>query len=144
VPTYRTSFETAADPSAVFTYLSRFDRAEEWDPGVATAEMLTGLPVGLGTRFRLTARFRSMPLEYEIVEFVAPERVVLRAETAFLRSTDTITVGPEGSGTRVHYEAVLEAKSWARIADPFLAIAFRRIGDRAAAGLRTQLASVSR
>ncbi len=144
MPTYRTVIQTPAEPAEVFAYLSRFDRAEEWDPGVTRGEMVTGEPVGLGSRFRLVARFlgRSLPLEYEVVDFVAPERLVLRAETGALRSTDTITCGAEGSGTLVLYEAVLEAKGWARFADPFLAVAFRRIGDRAAAGLRERLRSV--
>ena len=34
--------------SAAFAYLSRFDRAEEWDPGVEAGEMLTAEPVGVG------------------------------------------------------------------------------------------------
>ena len=146
MPTYRTLIQTPAEPAAVFAYLSRFDRAAEWDPGVARAEMVTDEPVGLGSRFRLVARFlgRSLPLEYEIIDFVAPERVVLRAETGALRSTDTITFGAEGSGTLVLYEAVLEAKGWARFTDLVLAVALRRIGDRAAKGLRERLRSVPR
>jgi len=146
LPTYRTLVQTPGDPAETFAYLSRFDRAEDWDPGVTEGAMVTDAPVGLGSRFRLVARFlgRSLPLEYEIIEFLPSERVVLRADTGLLRSTDTITVGPEGSGALVLYEAVLEAKGWARIADPFLAVAFRRIGDRAAAGLRQRISLSSR
>ena len=56
--------------SAAFAYLSRFDRAAEWDPGVEAGEMVTPEPVGVGSRFRLVARFlgRRIPLDYEIVE----------------------------------------------------------------------------
>jgi len=145
MPIYRASILTSAAPSAAFAYLSRFDRAAEWDPGVTDGVMLTNEPVGMGSRFRLGARFlgRSLPLEYEIIEFAAPERLVLRAETGAIRSTDTITFTPGGSGTLVHYEAKLEGKGWTRLADPFLAVAFRRIGDRAAAGLRAHLNPVS-
>ena len=52
--------------SAAFAYLSRFDRAAEWDPGVEAGEMLTPGPVGVGSRFRLVARFlgRRIPRDH--------------------------------------------------------------------------------
>ena len=138
---YSAMIRSVSDPASTFAYLSRFDRATDWDPGVAEAEMLTAEPVGRGSRFRLVARFvgRSVPLEYEIVEYEAPKRLVLHAETHLIRSTDTITFDPDGSGTIVTYDAVLEGRGLARLGDPLLAIAFRRIGDRAVAGLRTRL-----
>ncbi len=42
----------------------------------------------------------------------------------------------------VTYEADLSLKGVLRIGDPLLGLAFRRIGDRAAAGLRTALDGV--
>ncbi len=149
---YRARIHSPSDPRTVFAYLSRFDRAAQWDPGVSTGTMLTDEPVALGSRFRLDVGFlgRSMPLEYEVVGFDPRGRIVLRAETASIRSTDTITVaapgaddsGADDSGALVLYEAVLEGKGLLRHADPFLAFVFRRIGDRAAAGLRSHLNSL--
>ncbi len=134
---YRTVIVAEADPGHTFAYLSRFDSAAEWDPGVASATMLTTEPVRLGSRFRLQARFgkRAIPLDYEIVEFDPDRRVVLRAENAFIRSTDTITFNAEGSGTRVTYDALLEPKRARWLVTPILDRSFGRIGDRAAAGL---------
>ena len=129
---------------AAFAYLSRFDRAAEWDPGVDTGEMLTPEPVALGSRFRLVARFlgRRIALEYEIVDFDCDERIVLRAENSSVRSVDTITFEGDDHGCVVVYNAQLDAKGFGRLADPLLAIVFHRIGDRAAAGLRARLAAV--
>ncbi|MBV8221122.1 MAG: hypothetical protein JO325_21875, partial [Solirubrobacterales bacterium] len=45
-----------------------------------------------------------------------------------------------GTGTRVTYAADLRLKGLLRLADPLLALAFRRVGDRALAGLREVLA----
>jgi carbon monoxide dehydrogenase subunit G len=142
---YSAEMHTARDPGAVFDYLSRFDSAAEWDPGIASAKMLTPEPVGLGSRFALVARFvgREVPLDYEIVEFDPGRRVVLRAENGSIRSTDTISFHAEGSGTRVVYDALLEAKRARRFAEPVLGIVFRRIADRAAAGLRRALTAVA-
>jgi len=137
--------------SAAFAYLSRFDRAAEWDPGVAEGSMLTPEPVGRGSRFALRAEFlgRTLPLEYEIIDFEPATRVVLRAETPLVRSIDTITFASEAAGSKaddatsggtvVTYDARLEPKGLARVASPLLALAFRRIGDRAAGGLRKRL-----
>ena len=130
--------------SAAFAYLSRFDRAVEWDPGVEAGEMLTPEPVGVGSRFRLVARFlgRRIPLDYEIVEYDRDERIVLRAENRSVRSVDTITFEDGDHGSVVVYDAQLDAKGIGRLADPLLGIVFHRIGDRAAAGLRTRLSAV--
>jgi hypothetical protein len=44
-----------------------------------------------------------------------------------------------GRGTRVTYDADLSLKGPLRLADPLLALAFRRVGDRARDGLRARL-----
>ena len=150
---YTTCVTTDMGRDQAFSDLSHFDRAAEWDPGVAEGTMLTPEPVGRGSRFALRAEFlgRTVPLEYEITEFEPGARLVLRAETPFIRSIDTISFasGPAGSAaddaisgaTVVTYDARLEPKGLARLAGPLLALAFRRIGDRAAAGLRERLGS---
>jgi hypothetical protein len=141
MPRYCATIRTPADVESVFTSLARFDRAAEWDPGVAAGALLTEGPVGPGSRFRLVVRFlgRSLTLDYEVVEFEPRSRLALRAETGLIRSTDTITFGADDRGTIVRYEAVLDAKGWVRLAGPLLGLGFRRIGDRAAAGLRAHL-----
>ncbi len=130
--------------SAAFAYLGRFDRAAEWDPGVETGEMLTPEPVGVGSRFRLVARVlgRRIPLDYEIVAYDRDEQIVVRAENSSARSVDTITFEERDDGSVVVYDAQLDAKGIWRLADPLFAIIFRRIGDRAATGLRAGLAAL--
>ncbi len=91
---------SAARPAA-FAYPSRFDRAADGHPGVETGEMVTGEPVGVGSRFRLVARFlgRRIPLDYEIAEYDRDERIVLRAENRSVRSVDTITFEDDDHGS---------------------------------------------
>ena len=141
---YVTRIPVSVTRSAAFAYLSRFDRAAEWDPGVEASEMLTPEPVGIGSRFHLVSRFlgRRIPLDYEIVEHDRDERIVLRAENRSVRSVDTITFRDDELGTVVVYDAQLDAKGIGRLAEPLLGIVFHRIGDRAAAGLRTRLSAV--
>jgi dehydrogenase/reductase SDR family member 12 len=140
---YRRSLAVPMPLDQVFAYLSRFSSAAEWDPGVASAQMLTSEPVRLGSVFALDAVFmrKTVPLRYEITEFEPPSRVVLSAENASVRSTDEITFrsDPASGGTVVRYDASLALKGLARVAAPAFALAFRRIGNRASEGLLAAL-----
>jgi len=138
---YHAGIHSPVDPPTAFAYLGRFDRATEWDPSVSEGAMLTDEPVARGSRFRLVTRFlgRPLALEYEVIEHEIPTRIVLQAETGAFRSTDTITFRADDAGTLVDYDAVLEPKGLTRLAGPLLDAWFRRVADRAAAGLRTRL-----
>jgi len=139
---YRTIIESTKSPDEVFDYLADFANAKEWDPGVMEGERLTSGPLGPGSRFRLVARFlgRRVPLEYEITDFDRGRRVVFQADDAVVRSIDEVRFGGAGDRTSVTYEADLRVKGpFGGLVDPLLGLAFRRIGDRAAAGLRKAL-----
>ena len=140
---YAATVTSPGSPAEVFDYLADFSSTAEWDPGVSEAWRLTGEPLRVGARFHVVANFlgRGVTLEYRTVEIDPPRRVVLRAETATVVSEDTITVrGLPGSGTEVTYDARLRLRGALRIADPVLGLLFRRVGDRAKAGLATTLA----
>lgn len=135
---YRTTIESDLSPAEAFAYLARFRSAAEWDPGVVEAEDLTGGPLRIGSAFRLVVKVlsRRTPLRYEITELENDRRVVLEAPSSTFRSVDEIVFEPSGNGTR---DADLRLRGLARVADPLLRLAFHRIGDAAAAGLREHL-----
>jgi Polyketide cyclase / dehydrase and lipid transport len=142
--TYRTSMRSTRPPTELFAYMARFSNADEWDPGVSGAEELTPGPPALGSTYRLrvTSLGRSVALEYRIIAFSDPRRVVLRAENHILRSTDVIEIeaGP-GDGSTLTYEATLTLRG---LLSPFSALLnrpFRKLGDRAADGLRAAVGS---
>ena len=140
---YAATVTSPGTPEEVFQYLADFSSTAEWDPGVSEAWRLTGEPLRVGARFHVVAGFlgRRVALEYRTVEIDPPRRVVLRAETGTVVSEDTITVrGLPGSGTEVTYDARLRLRGVLRIADPVLGLLFRRVGDRAKAGLAATLA----
>ena len=59
-----------------------------------------------------------------------------------IRSTDVIEVSPApGGGSTVTYEATIRTKGAAALSTPLVGAALRRIGDRAAAGLKAALAA---
>jgi hypothetical protein len=139
---YRASIETLWTPEEAFAYLSDFSTSAEWDPGVVEAEQVGRGPVGEGAEFRLVARFlgRNAPITYRVVEYEPPRAVTFVGENATVVSHDRITFQPIATGTRVTYDAELRLKRLLSAADPLLGLAFRRVGDRALAGLRDVLA----
>jgi dehydrogenase/reductase SDR family protein 12 len=136
---YATTFVSQTPVEQAFEYLSRFSTAVEWDPGVVASSDLTPDPVGVGSAFEIVSSIlgRRVPLRYEIIEFDAPRLVCLRAQNSTVRSVDTITfvASPQGA-TTVTYDAQLTPVGLARVLTPLFGFALRRIGDRAAEGLR--------
>ena len=139
---YRASIDVQQPREHVFAYLSDFSTTEEWDPGVVEAKRVNGAAVGQGTEFRLVAEFlgRKNELIYRIVEYDPPHAVTFLGENATVVSRDRITFESTTAGTRVTYDADLALKGLLKITDPLLALAFKRVGDRALAGLRRTLA----
>ena len=144
---YTATIDVPVPTEGAFDYLAEFSTTQDWDPGVSEAEMLTPAPVALGSRFRVVAGFagRKVPLTYEITAYDRPHRVTVRAENSSTISEDTITfttvsgTSADGDHLSVRYEADLRLKGGYRLFEPVLAVAFNRIGDRAAAGLRAAL-----
>lgn len=140
---YRATIDIPRDREEVFAYLSDFSTTEEWDPGVVEAERLADRAIGQGSEFRLIAAFlgRKTELVYRVVEYDPPHAVTLRGENATVISTDRMTFDVVGAATRVTYDAELVLKgALRRIIDPLLGLAFKRVGERARAGLERRLA----
>ena len=138
---YRGTVESTRPPEATFAYMAEFANVEEWDPTVVEARSLRGGAPALGSRFFVRVHWlgRDVELTYEIVEFEPPRLLVLRAENATTVSEDTVEVEPHGERSRMTYDARVTLKGAARLLDPLLGLAFRRLGDNAAAGLRREL-----
>jgi carbon monoxide dehydrogenase subunit G len=139
---YTATIATPRPIGEVFAYLSDFTSALEWDPGVVEAQRLDDRPIAQGSEFRLVAEFlgRKTSLLYKVVEFDPPNRVTFRGVNSTVVSLDRLTFENFGGGTRLTYEAELTLKGPLKLADPLLAMAFSRVGDRALQGLRETLA----
>jgi carbon monoxide dehydrogenase subunit G len=138
---YTASVDTPRSPEEAFAYLSDFTNAAEWDPGTVESDRVGEGPLGEGAEFRLVAAFlgRKTTLTYRIAEYQPLRAVTFRGENATVVSLDRITFEPSDGGTRITYGAELTLKGALKVADPLLALAFKRVGDHALAGLRNTL-----
>ena len=125
-----------------YAYLADFTTTQHWDPGTVRTTLLRG-DGGIGTVYANTSEFngRKTDLTYTVTACEPPHRIRLRGENATVTAVDTMTFESlETGGTRVTYDADFTFHGIARLAAPFLASAFRRLGDAAESGLRNALA----
>lgn len=124
------TFDVQPAPEVVIDYLKDFANAEEWDPGTETCTRIDSGPIQVGSQWHNTSKIAGVTTEltYELTE-LAPDRIVLVGRNDTATSTDTITVEPHGSGSRLTYEAVIEMKGAAKLAAPLVKLVFEKIGS---------------
>ncbi len=136
---YATRIPSDLDRDAAFAYMADFRNVELWDPGVSNVEQIVGDGPSAEAEYKVTVA--TGPLIYKVVEFDAPNRIVLEANTSSLRSYDIIEVESTNDGSSVLYDATLELKGVLGLANPLLGLVFDRIGDKAAAGMAKAIGS---
>jgi len=141
MPRYITVINSTWSVDQAFAFMSDFSNAARWDPGVLSARRLDTGEVREGSSFDLTVAFsgRKMTLRYAVRSLKAPQQVVFVASTSLLESVDTLTFEQLGDECRMTYDADLRLKGLAAVANPLLAVGFRRVGDRARDSLRSVL-----
>lgn len=133
--------EVARDAAEAFRYVSEFEHAAEWDPGIAESTKLTDGPVGVGTEYDVVVLFRGkrQRYRYRVTELDDGRRIVLAGDGDKATSVDEIVVEPAGAGSRITYTAEIKLKGLRRIAEPLLAPLLKKTGEEALAGLRRTL-----
>ncbi len=126
------TFDVRPEPAVVVDYLKDFSNAEEWDPGTESCDRIDAGPVQVGSTWHNVSKIAGVTTEllYTLQE-LSDDTIVLVGANDSARSIDTITVvpNPDGAGSRVTYEAVIELKGAAKIADPIMKIVFEKIGS---------------
>ncbi len=130
---YEATVQSDLPADRAFALMADFANAQHWDPATLESKQLNDGPVGEGARFELQMKIlgRENVIEYEIVEFDAPRRVVLRGENSGSVSVDTITVAPTENGSAITYRADVTMKGGFKLIGPFFAPVFKKMGDEA-------------
>lgn len=127
------TFDVQPQPPVVIDYLKDFSNAEEWDPGTESCTRTDGAgPVQVGSTWHNVSKIAGVSTELDYtLERLTDDTIVLVGRNDTATSTDTITVvpSPDGPGSRVTYEAVIELSGAAKIADPVMKIVFEKIGS---------------
>lgn len=126
------TFDVRPEPDLVVDYLKDFGNAEDWDPGTESCVRTDTGPLQVGSTWHNTSKIAGVTTELDYtLETLTHDTIVLVGRNDTATSTDTITVvpNPDGPGSRVTYEAVIELSGAARIADPIMKIVFEKIGS---------------
>jgi dehydrogenase/reductase SDR family protein 12 len=138
---YIARVRTPMSVDAAFAYLSDLRRFAEWDPGVVRSSQVEGDGPGSDAVYDVTVDNggREMTLRYAVTEWNPPTRMKVVGKAGIFTSIDVIEVGADGDETVVVYDATLKIPFPLSLGDPILGRVFRRIGDKAAAGLEHAL-----
>jgi len=138
---FTTTIDTQTSRDIAFEYLADFANVAKWDPFVSQARRLTRGPIGPGTRYeiRMPIAGSEIRLEYTIVEYDTPRRIVLEADGSWLRSRDTIELDESELGCHIRYDADLRPRGIAYLLDLPMHLAFQITGARSARGLKGSL-----
>lgn len=134
---YVVHVQSPLSPEEAFAYMADLTNFAEWDEGVRSVAQVEGDGPGPDAAFDVDVNglAGTLRLRYRITEYDEPLRAVAVATSTLLKSVDTFTVRGSESGSVVTYDARLFLNGPLGLADPFLGLVFRQIGDRAAAGL---------
>lgn len=142
---YQMSTRCAWPAATAFAYMADVRNFAHWDPGVVSVVRVPDSdddkPPAFEASYDVVVKAGgTSTMRYQITDFKAPTSFVMVASTRWVRSVDEIkvTTHPDG-GCTVRYDAELTLHGRLSMLDAVLGIAFRRIGDRAAAGLRKAL-----
>jgi carbon monoxide dehydrogenase subunit G len=140
MPTVARSFTVAAPPPRVVDYLKDFGNAEEWDPGTQKCTRRGDGQIGEGTSWHNVSKIFGVTAELTYtLEELTESTLVFVGKNKSSTSTDTITVDPDDSGSRLTYRADLEMKGTAKILNPVMKLVFEKLASDTEKQLSTVL-----
>lgn len=138
---YSTTVRSPMPVGEAFAYMADLRNFAVWDPGVTKVVQVRGEGGGPQSVFDVDVKSvgGTTTLQYVTTSYDEPRRVQVEARSSLLTSIDRIDVVADGDGSLVTYDAELRLNGPLALFDLGLRMAFRRIGDRAAAGLERAL-----
>ena len=140
----RTEIEIARPRSEVSAYAADPDNATRWYENIKSVEWRTSPPLDIGSRIAFVATFlgRRMAYTYEVVEYSAGERFVMRtADGPFPMETTYTWQDAAGGGTRMTLRNAGEPSGFGKVAAPVMARAMRHSNTKDLRRLKTILES---
>jgi hypothetical protein len=142
VAQYLARIESPWTAERTFAFMADMRQFAHWDPNIKSVTQVRREGAGEGSAWDVTVRglMGDITLRYETVAYAPPRRVVLRAATRRMESLDEVRIETDGRQVVIVYDAQLWLRGPLAVLNPLLGLVLRRIGNRAAAGLRELLA----
>ncbi|WCO66848.1 SRPBCC family protein [Iamia majanohamensis] len=140
---YVTTQPTSWSPDTAYSWMADLRHLAVWDPSITSVDQVEGDGPAVGAEYDVTLKAAGgeRTMRYRIEEMDQAARTLLaRSDTPVLTSYDRISVAEDGGRTQVTYDADLVLKGPLKLGDPVLKATFGKMGDKAADGLRSELA----
>ncbi|MFO1534936.1 MAG: SRPBCC family protein [Thermoplasmatota archaeon] len=119
MPTIKMSHTVACPPAKAFAAIVDLERFPDWNPSVKQAKALTPGPARQGSRFEFTVRgFGMMPQELQ--EYEKDRCVRIAPQGKAFGGGHLFTLTPEGTGTRIDHELVMQPRGAMRLVAPLM------------------------
>jgi hypothetical protein len=103
---------------ALFDFVADSRNEPSFNPAMAGVELLTPLPIGVGTRFRARMGKAATPMLVELTEFDRPHRLGSRTTSSMMQTSGTLTFAADGEGSIMRWDWQVRPKGWMRILGP--------------------------
>jgi carbon monoxide dehydrogenase subunit G len=102
----------------VFDFVADSRNEPQYNPAMASVELLTPLPIGRGTRFRARMGKAGTVMRVELTEFDRPHRLGSRTTSSMMQTSGTLTFAADGEGTDMSWDWQVHPKGWMRMLGP--------------------------
>jgi carbon monoxide dehydrogenase subunit G len=139
------TMDVPTPPAAVHEYVSDFRNLPRWDSTIKRVDLVTPGGLGRGAHYVvvLSVLGSETTMDYETKEFQPPVRARLVGVASNATATDTITIEPTGTGSRLTWHAEITLAWPARILDPLIKLLFSRDVAKAMANLERELSALA-
>lgn len=133
------SIRIAAPPERVFDTVADSRLEPSFNPAMATVELLTAEPIGLGTKFRARMANAGMEMLVELIEFDRPRRLGSRTTSRMMETSGTLTCTPDADGTQLSWDWQVRPKGWFSALGPLVVLFGQRMERKIWTGLKRKL-----
>jgi carbon monoxide dehydrogenase subunit G len=108
----------AAPAKQVFDTVADSRNEPLFNPAMTGVELLTPLPIGLGTRFRARMGRAGLQMLVELTEFDRPHRLGSRTTSSLMETSGALTFTADAGGTVMSWDWQARPKGWLRVLGP--------------------------
>jgi hypothetical protein len=129
----------AAPAKQVFDTVADSRNEPLFNPAMTGVELLTPLPIGLGTRFRARMGRAGLQMLVELTEFDRPHRLGSRTTSSMMQTSGALTFTADRDGTVMGWDWQVRPKGWLRALGPLAGPFGGRMERRIWTGLKHML-----